>query len=116
MKKIIIPFILSIILFSCEKEKSDSYDIPAWLKLRIAEDESKIAADPRSGLDIAAWIRYEYRDLYYYEYHNMLSSSGPKVYNSIGDLVNFVENSYMDYLSGKCCKKYIWKGSAYFGD
>jgi len=115
MKKVIIPFVLSLILFSCEKDKPVADDIPAWLKVRIAEDESKIEADSSSGLDIAAWIRYEYRGSFYYEYHNMLSSSGPKVYNSKGDQINY-GISYMDYLADKCCKKYIWKGPAYIGD
>jgi len=115
MKKVIIPFVLSLIMFSCEKDKIATDDIPDWLMVRIAEDESKIAADARSGLDIAAWIRYEYRGNFYYEYVNQLSSSGPKVYNRNGDLINY-GIPYMDYMAGKCCKKYIWKGSAYIGD
>jgi len=115
MKSIFILLTFSLSLISCKKDSiiPDS-EIPAWLRTRIAVDEMKIEADPQSGLDVAAWIRYEFRDEFFYEYHNMLSSSGPEVYNTGGIKVNS-ELPYTYYNSQKCCKKFVWKGPAYIG-
>lgn len=114
MKKIL--FLLSVIVFasSCEKNQIVPDDeVPGWLKTRIARDELTIASNPQSGLDIAAWIRYKYQKEYFFEYHNMLSSSFPNVYNYAGESVNYLIDPYTDYPDKKCCKQYVWKGSAY---
>ena len=115
MKKLVLFFSFSLILISCEKDKIiQNPEIPYWLQDRIARDEEMIKSNPQSGLDIAAWIRYEYAGNYYFEYHNLLSSAGPPAYNYDGTQLVFNQDTYLEYDSNKCCMKYIWKGPSYF--
>jgi|GEM_PF-1029519 len=115
MKNLVLFLCLFLLASSCEKNQTVPDDeIPDWLKTRIAQDELTIASNPQSGLDIAAWIRYKYEREYYFEYHNMLSSSFPPVYDYAGESVNYFIDPYTDYQDKKCCKQYVWKGSAYF--
>ncbi len=103
-----------MLLISCERQYLlPSDEVPGWLKTRIAEIEDEIRANPRSGLDIGAWVRYEYQDQYYFEWHNPLSSSFPPIYDFDGDMMTFSWDSNDEYQKDKCCKKYIWKGSAW---
>jgi len=113
MKRITLIISLALIIISCENDQyvRDS-DIPAWLKERIASDEEIIAENPQSGLDIAAWIRYKYNESYYFEYLNLLSSSYHPVYNHQGEIIADIDE-YQKYSSRKCCKQFVWKGSAY---
>lgn len=111
MKKSII-LIMTLFIFSCEKDDPKNETIPDWLKSKIAQDIEQIKNDPQSGLDFAAWIRYKYDNNFYFEYRNILSSSGPLTYNCEGSVVHFGETSE-DYFNKRCCKLYIWKGSAY---
>ena len=85
MKNLVLFLCFFLLASSCEKNQTVPDDeVPGWLKTRIAQDELTIASNPQSGLDIAAWIRYKYQKEYYFEYHNMLFSSFPPVYNYAG--------------------------------
>ncbi len=113
MKKVIFLFAFVLLAVSCEKTKTQDSEIPSWIQDRITHDEQIIKSDPRSGLDIAAWIRYEYNGDLYYEYLNLLSSAGPKIYYNDGTEFNNTVTNIFDYQSQKCCRVYIWKGPSY---
>ena len=115
IKSGILLFLLYL-LVSCAKDTDTGEVLPAWLQERIAADEKVIASDPQSGLDLGAWIQYTYQDSTYYEYHNLIMSSLPKVYNSDGIEVIFTTAEYTEYQQGKCCRKFVWKGKSYFED
>ena len=115
MKKIVLILLLPLLVISCEKERFVAQDeIPKWLKDRIEHDEMIIASNPQSGLDCAAWIRYKYEKNYYFEYINMLSSSGPQIYDYSG--TRYFPPDIFDYQENRCCKMYVWKGSWYWDD
>ena len=116
MRKFLVLFTFLALFSACAKDKDTAEELPAWLKERIAGDEKEIASDPQSGLDLGAWLKYSYDDQVYYEYHNLLMSSLPKVYHSDGTEVSFNQNEYTDYQKGKCCKQFVWKGKSYFED
>ena len=113
MKKLLFLFSLVLIMISCVKTQKSDSDVPSWLQQKITHDEEIIKSDPQSGLDIAAWIRYEYKGEYYYEYLNLLSSAGPKTYKNDGTEISFNATNYSDYQSEKCCRYYVWKGKSY---
>jgi hypothetical protein len=117
MKKFLLFLLPAMLLISCERQYLlPSDEVPGWLKTRIAEIEDQINSNPRSGLDVGAWIRYEYKDQYYFEWHNLLSSSFPPIYDTTGDMMTFSWDSNDEYQTDKCCKKYIWKGSSWNDD
>lgn len=114
MKRIILLFFLVFIIGSCEKAKIESNpEVPNWLKDKIVHDEEVIKSNPQSGLDIAAWIRYYYKNNFYFEYVNLLSSAGPRTYRYDGTEFIYTENNFFDYQSKKCCRYYVWKGPSY---
>lgn len=114
MKKILLLLITILMLGSCEENYLVPADeVPSWLKDRIAEAEKEIKSDPKSGMDICAWIRYSYKGDYYYEWINLLSSYWPHLYNKKGELMTFGKMDIEKYWGEKCCKKFIWKGSKY---
>jgi hypothetical protein len=113
--------VISLLFFFASCEKSSDYlipesQVPEWLKTRIEQDKKAMESDPRSSLSISAWMRTEYKGAYYFEYINMLSSSLPKPYNFDGTEFQYTHNGFIEYQSGKCCSKYVWKGPAYFGN
>ncbi|MBK9389187.1 MAG: hypothetical protein IPN68_02975 [Bacteroidetes bacterium] len=119
MKHYLLTIPLLIFLVSCEKSSDyliPESEVPEWLKTSIAQDKKTLESDPRSSLNISAWIRTEYKGDYYFEFINLLSSAGPRTYKSDGTEFMYTDNGFMDYQSGKCCKKYVWKGPDYFGD
>lgn len=116
MQKFLVLITFLALFASCAKDKNTAEELPAWLTEQIAADEKEIAANSQSGLDLGAWIQYTYKDSVYFEYHNLLMSSLPKVYHSDGTEVNFAGTEYTDYQKGKCCKKFVWKGKSYFED
>jgi hypothetical protein len=126
MKQFLLLLLPAMLLISCERQYLlPSDEVPGWLKKSIADTEDIISSDSRSGLTISAWVRYGYKDQYYFEWHNILSSSFPPVYDFDGDMMTFSWNStdaldanatYDDYQKDKCCKEYIWKGPAWTDD
>ena len=116
MKKILCFITISLLIISCEKWPDfliPNSEVPKWLKERISNDEEKIKSNVQSGLDIAAWIRYKYDDDYFFEYRNLLSSSGPEMYDYSGDQIMLNQEPYLDFETEKCCKQFVWKGSNY---
>ena len=117
MKRLIYIITITIFFISCEKSSEllipDS-QVPKWLKERISDDEKKMESDPKSGLDFAAWFRYEYEDNYYFEYVNLISSAGPKTFKYDGTEFIYTADGFIDYQSGKSSKRYVWKGPEYF--
>jgi len=107
-------FILAVfsLLVSC-KEKEEGNGLPAWLQEKIAADEADIAADTQTYKTLGAWIQFTYRHSTYFEYHNMIFSSLPKVYYNEGGEMNFALPEYDEYQKGKCCKVIVWKGDGY---
>lgn len=115
MKRIFLAFFLGLIIISCEKEQFLQVpDIPLWLREKITHEEEIIKTDSHSGLEIAAWIRYEYDGNFYFEYLNLLNSARPTTYNIYGNLINFNFVSSQAYFTKRCCKLYIWRGPLYF--
>lgn len=95
---------------SCEKNfMSPGKEMPVWLKVKIAEDESVIKSDPKLMNNYGAWIRYEFRDKYYYEYDNPLSSFYFYLYTEEGNQLNISDLPLSEYLDEKCCPLYLWK-------
>lgn len=114
MKTIMLFLLPAILLVSCEKDYLvPSNEVPGWLKDRIAETEQEIQSNPKSALDICAWVRYTYKGDYYYEWINLLSSTWPHLYNQKGEMMTFSTMDFEKYWEGKCCKQFIWKGSDY---
>lgn len=116
VKKLLVVLTLIAIFTACGKEKDTSDNLPAWLRGRITADESEIASDPQSSKSLGAWIQYEYHDSVYFEYHNLIMSSLPKVYQYDSTELNSSLPGYTEYQNWKCCKKFIWKGPSYFED
>lgn len=117
MKKILFLLFVGLLSYSCEKDNFIPNDeIPDWLKDRIAQDEEIIEANPQSGLDIAAWKRYEYEKNYYFEYINLISSALVPVFKEDGIELNYDNPIFEKYNAEKCCKRYVWKGPNYIGD
>ena len=114
MKKVVFLFTLILLIVSCEKTRTSDYDVPSWLQKRINYDEEIIKSNPQSGLDIAAWVRFDYKGKYYYEYVNLLSSAGPKIYKNDGTEFIYTETNFFGYQTEKCCRYYVWKGPTYF--
>jgi len=116
MKKIFLMFFFSLILFSCEKTLPDVPDseIPDWLKTRIRQDEQTIKDYPKYMAPWGAWIRYRWEKEYYFEYHNILSSSSVAPVSENGDsLYKSANETNMKYYNEKCCKQYVWKAPNY---
>jgi hypothetical protein len=116
MKKVFSLITLCVLFVSCEKGPNlllPGSEVPDWLKARIASDEKKIESNPQSGLDVAAWIRFKFRDAYYFEYRNGLSSAGPEIYNFSGNKILLTQEPYINFQAEKCCKEFVWKGPSY---
>ena len=114
MKKILLLLLPALLLISCEKDYLvPASEVPEWLEDRIAETEKEIRSNPKSGLDMCAWVRYTYEDDYYYEWINLLSSYLPHLYNQKGELMTFDSMDIDRYYDEKCCKQFIWKGANY---
>jgi hypothetical protein len=115
MKRIALIFFVSIILFSCEKDYLiPNREVPKWLKTQIIQDEQKIKDNPSLCLNYGGWLRYEWQNEYYFEYHCSCSSSSPKLLTEKGKpLYISVWDKNTDYYKEKCCKQYVWKAPNY---
>ena len=117
MKTLILTLTIAFCLIACTKDPFliPSSEIPEWLQEKITQDEKTLKANPESPPSITAWIRYKYNNSYYFEYHNLISSSGPRCYDFNGNIIND-PTFFQSYNSNKCCMQYVWKGSNYTGD
>lgn len=112
MKKFLLFLLLSFSALSCEKEELIlKKDIPDWLKTQISSLEQVIKADPNTLLAYTAWVRYEWKNEYYFEFINPPSSFRhlPKCM----DGKNLDSKVWDSYEKEKCCMQYIWKGPNY---
>lgn len=116
MKKSLLILVLISLLTGCSREGEEPNHLPPWLVEKITSDEKEIAADPDTYRTLGAWIQYRYKRSVYFEYHNLIFSSMPKVFYYDGSEMNFALPVYSDYQKGKCCKEIVWKGNAYFGN
>lgn len=115
MKKAALMFFISLIFFSCEKEKNyliPANEIPEWLKTKISQDEMKIQQNPKYMTSWGAWIRYRWQNTNYFEYHNILSSSSIAPVSEGGDTLYYGATN-LNYDKEKCCKEYVWKAPKY---
>jgi hypothetical protein len=113
MKRVLLLLLPVIMLTACEKQNLvPSGDVPGWLKELIREAEEGQSTTPMLASDMGAWVRYKYEGNYYFEWINPIMSSFPPVYDVAGDQV-MEQAVYAPYQTGKCCKKYVWKGSAF---
>ena len=114
MKRILLILLPAVLFISCERHQyQPSGEVPEWLNQKIVEIEGQIRENPKTGFTISAWIRYTYNDEYYFEWHNLLSSSYPPIYDFDGNRMFFRWDNNDDYQKGKCCKQYIWKGPSW---
>ncbi len=112
--KVISFLTLLLLLSSCEKDfLIPSNEVPDWLKSEISQDEQTIKEQPRSMTLYGGWLRYSWRNEYYFEYHNVLSSSLPLAISYSGDTKIPAYDINLDYNKEKCCKTYVWKGPKY---
>lgn len=114
MKRVLLLLLPVIMLTSCERQYLvPSGDVPAWLREMISEAESGVSAPPMFASSFGAWKRYEYDRIYYFEWINPVSSYFPPVYDFSGNEFPFTHEKYTEYQNGKCCRKYVWKGSEF---
>ncbi|NWJ51289.1 MAG: hypothetical protein HXX14_10520 [Bacteroidetes bacterium] len=111
MKKIVLFTLFSLFLISCKKEHNiPANQVPDWLKSDISKQEQLIKDSPKLMNAYGAWLRYEWKNEYYFEYHNDLSSSSPLAISMKGDTLRIWANDInTDYSKEKCCKVYVWK-------
>ena len=115
MKKSALLLALALFLISCEKDYLiPRKDVPSWLKDRIQQDEESLKSQPRSTLNVSAWVRYTYDANFYFEFVNLASSTLPQVFMQDGTEYKPSLQDFSKYQSEKCCKLYIWKGPSYF--
>ncbi len=112
MKKTIVLILLTLAMWSCEKDNPGLIDdIPDWLRTQISVLEQEIKADPSSLIAYTAWVRYKWKKEYYFEYINPPSSFGSLPVCSDG---KNLDSAICDiYEKEKCCMKYVWKGPKY---
>jgi hypothetical protein len=115
MKKLMLLLIFPFVIFSCNKDYLvPGNEVPGWLKTKIRQDEQKISDTPKLMYAYGAWLRYRWQNEYYFEYHNVLSSSSPIPISFNGDTLHI--NAWdinTDYYKEKCCKQYVWKAPEY---
>ncbi len=109
-----------LFLASCKKKENIEIDtlvprseIPVWLINIIEGNEITISLDHWLDSDTGAWLRYKYEKQYYFEYYNALMSSYPPVYNYEGERIMLDQKEFQKYSENKCCRQFVWKGSAY---
>lgn len=103
--------VLSISVLGCKKDNTILINgIPEWLNVNISGLESQIKADTDTIFAYTAWVRYEWKNNYYFEYLNFSSSSRSGPTNIDGRIMNIADPRYSSYEKEKCCMEYIWKG------
>jgi hypothetical protein len=108
MKKAIILVFLTLAILSCEKDKSLLIkDIPDWLRIQISSLEKEIKTDPSTLTSYSAWVRFEWKNDYYFEYIDP-----PRSYKSLPRCLDGTDLNIADfdnYEKEKCCLEYVWK-------
>ncbi len=117
MKKLALLFFISIMFFSCEKEfLIPNKEVPDWLKTKISQDEQAMKDFPQSWRYYGGWLRYDWQNEDYFEYHNPLSSSMPRAISFSGDtLLIYANDVDTDYYKEKCCMTLVWEAPKFSG-
>jgi hypothetical protein len=115
MKKIALLLFISTMFFACEKDcLIPNNEVPDWLKTKINQDEQFILDHPSSCLNYGAWLRYNWKDEYYFEFHCSCSSSSPRAISTKGDTLHIWANDVVtNYYKEKCCRQLVWKAPDY---
>jgi hypothetical protein len=115
MKKTALWLFFSAMLISCEKDYLiPDREVPIWLKMQINQDEKVMKDNPSSCRYYGAWLRYNWHNEYYFEYHCSCSSSSPLAISVEGDTLRLVANDVTtDYYKEKCCRQLVWKAPEY---
>ena len=120
MKKLVLFLFVSIMFVSCEKDYLiTNKDVPDWLKADIKHQEQVIKESPQLMNAYGGWLRYDWQNEYYFEYHNVLSESLPQPISTKRDTLHILANDVnTDYYKEKCCKTFVWKAPKYkeYGD
>jgi len=116
MNKLALLLLTLLITTSCEKDYLiPNGQVPNWLKTQINKEEQIIKDSPQLMNSYGAWIRYEWENEYYFEYHNSLSSSMYQPITQDGDTVHiYLWDTKQPYNTEKCCKQFVWKAPNYF--
>jgi hypothetical protein len=105
LRFILLAFITT--LFACEERLPEEPTVPEWLQPRIEELE---ASDNCIGCTIK---RTTYLDEYYFHvYCNFWSCSHCEVYHHDGQLVNWEEINFADFLEKQVNTTIIWQCNA----
>lgn len=86
---------------------------PTWLREQIRQDEAAIAADSTQLPSYGAWIEVRFKNVFYYEYDNPLSSLSRNPYSVEGERINLASPAFTNYWNERCCERYLWQGSRY---
>jgi hypothetical protein len=115
MKNLALLITFSFVFFSCQKDYYISNkEVPKWLKDNIEQQEQIIKDSPQLMNSWGAWLRFNWKNEYYFEYHNVLSSSLPRAISTNGDTLHFyATDANTEYFKEKCCKEYVWKAPKY---
>jgi hypothetical protein len=119
MKQLLVILLLSFLITSCNKIKTGvilipDNEVPTWLKSDIEQQQNKILTSPKSTAPYGAWIRFNWNNDYYFEYHNYLSSSSPKAISFNRDTLHIIANDInTDYGKNKCCRTFVWRAPKY---
>jgi hypothetical protein len=115
MKNLLLLLFFCLLFSSCEKDYLvPDREVPDWLKAKISQDEQKIKDSPKLMYSYGAWLRYKWQNEYYFEYHNVLSSSSPRAISANCDTLHiWADDVNTDYYKEKCCKQYVWKAPDY---
>lgn len=103
MQKIIILIVLFIAIIACENREPDPVITPEWLQDRITELED-------SGCTGCSVTRVTYNEEFYYQvYCNYWSCANCEVYHYNGELVDWQETDFADYLAYKTNQIKLWE-------
>ena len=111
--RLVIFLVLSILFItSCGKDEGDQdIELPGWLMVSIRADERQFHQHPGSMKAYGVWTRTTWREEYYYEYFNPLSSSMARPVSHDNDTLHvYVGLSDTPYNDEKCCEVVVWKG------
>src|SRR5665647_2734933 len=90
MKKLALLITFSFVFFSCEKDYLiPNKEVPKWLKEKIEQDEQIIKDSPQLMNSMELGYVLNGKMNYYFEYHNVLSSSLPSPISAKGDTLHF---------------------------
>ena len=102
MKKVAFVFLLSLLVFSCEKDEKIPSN-PDWLNTMISQLENSSLP----GISIYA---YKWKEEYYYHVSNLISSCMfCEVYDFKGEKISWTGDKFTDFTKNGKMIKVIWQ-------